>query len=64
LSTLSHAELVARLVELVREERRLTVAVLAHLGEVEARDIHLRAACSSLYVTARASWGCRRIRRS
>ena len=50
LSTVSDAELVARLVELVREERRLTVAVLAHLGEVEARDIHLRAACSSLYV--------------
>jgi hypothetical protein len=48
-STMSDDELVAKLVELVREERRLTVAVLTHLGEVEARDIHLRAACSSMY---------------
>jgi len=47
---MTDAELVAKLVELVRAERRLTVAVLLHLGEVEARDIHLRAACPSLYV--------------
>jgi len=46
---MSDVELVSRLQYLLREERRLTVAVLAHLGEVEARDIHLRAACSSMY---------------
>src|SRR5678816_54041 len=50
LSTLSDAELVARLETLVKEERRLTAALLLHLAEVEARDIHLRAACSSIYV--------------
>jgi len=50
LSTLSDGELVARLETLVKEERRLTAALLLHLAEVEARDIHLRAACSSLYV--------------
>ena len=40
-----------RLVELLREERRLTVAVLAHLGEVEARRLYLPAACSSMHVS-------------
>jgi len=47
---MSDAELVGRLTELVREERHLTVAVLLHLAEVEARELHLRAACSSIFV--------------
>jgi hypothetical protein len=47
---MSDAELVGRLVELLREERRLTAAVLAHLGEVEARRLYLPAACSSMFV--------------
>ena len=50
LSGMSDAELVARLEALVREERRLTAAVLLHLAEVEARELHLAAACPSLYV--------------
>src|SRR6185503_2987491 len=50
LSNMSDAELVARLVELVREERRLTAAVLLHLAEVEARELHVRKACSSMFV--------------
>ena len=40
-----------RLEELVGEERRLTAAVLAHLGEVEARRLYLPAACSSMHVS-------------
>jgi hypothetical protein len=50
LSSMSDAELVARLAVLVREKRRLTVAVLLHLAEVEARGLHRRAACPSMYV--------------
>jgi len=47
---MSDRELVERLVELLREERRLTAAVLAHLGEVDARRLYLPAACSSMFV--------------
>jgi hypothetical protein len=50
LETMSDREVVARLEELLREERRLTAAVLAHLGEVEARRLFLPAACSSMHV--------------
>ncbi len=50
LSTMSDAELIARLAELLREERRVTAAVLVHLAEVEARGLHLAAACPSMFV--------------
>ncbi len=50
LSTLSDADVIARLMALLRKERRLTAAVLAHLGEVEARRLYLPAACSSMHV--------------
>jgi hypothetical protein len=50
LEMMSDREVVERLEELVREERRLTAAVLAHLGEVEARRLYLPAACSSMHV--------------
>jgi hypothetical protein len=50
LETMSDREVVARLEELLRAERRLTAAVLAHLGEVEARRLFLPAACSSMHV--------------
>ena len=50
LSVMSDREVVERLKELLREERRVTAAVLAHLGEVEARRLYLPAACSSIYV--------------
>jgi hypothetical protein len=49
-STMSDGELVARLRDLLGEERRVTAAVLAHLGEVEARELFLPAACSSMHV--------------
>src|SRR5688572_17976952 len=49
LSAMSDRELVERLGELLREERRLTAAVLAHLAEVEARELYLPAACSSMF---------------
>jgi len=49
LSTMSDAELIARLAALVREARRLTAAVLLHIAEVEARGLHLAAACPSMY---------------
>ena len=47
---MSDREVVERLEELLREERRLTAAVLVHLGEVEARRLYLPAACSSMFV--------------
>ena len=48
--TMSDREVVERLAELLRQERRLTAAVLAHLGEVEARQLYLPAACPSMFV--------------
>ena len=50
LEAMSDREVVERLEELLREERRLTAAVLVHLGEVEARRLYLPAACSSMFV--------------
>jgi hypothetical protein len=50
LVAMSDREVVERLVELLREERRLTAAVLVHLGEVELRRLYLPAACSSMHV--------------
>ena len=50
LEAMSDREVVERLRELLREERRLTAVVLAHLGEVEARRLYLPAACSSMHV--------------
>jgi hypothetical protein len=50
LTNMSDAELVSRLEALVRDTRRLTVAVLLHIGEVEARGLHHRAACPSMYI--------------
>jgi hypothetical protein len=50
LSTMSDRVLVDRLVELLRQERQLTAAVLVHLAEVEARQLYRPAACSSMHV--------------
>ena len=50
LEAMSDRDVVARLAQLLREERRLTAAVLLHLGEVEARRLYLPAACSSMHV--------------
>jgi hypothetical protein len=49
LSTMSDRELVERLNDLLRGERRLTAAVLVQLGEVEARKLYRPAACSSMH---------------
>jgi hypothetical protein len=49
LTNVSDADLVVRLAALVREKRRLTVAVLLHLAEVDARGLHRQAACPSLH---------------
>jgi hypothetical protein len=47
---LSDVELVAGLKELVVRERALSAAMLEHLGEVDARQLYLPAACSSMHV--------------
>src|SRR6188474_2985692 len=49
LDGLADAVVVAQLKELVARERRTGVEVLAHLGEVEARQLFLPAACSSMH---------------
>src|SRR5688572_14028351 len=50
LSTASDVELVAGLKALVVQERRLSAAMLEHLGEVDARKLYLPAACASMHV--------------
>ena len=50
LSTVSDVELVAGLKALVVQERRLSAAMLEHLGEVDARKLYLPAACPSMHV--------------
>jgi hypothetical protein len=50
LAMVSDVEVVARLKELVGDEQRLCAAMLMHLGEVEARELYLPAACSSMHV--------------
>src|SRR5688572_24299985 len=50
LGEMGSAELVASLRELVRRGNALTAEVLAHLAEVEARELHLSAGCSSMFV--------------
>jgi hypothetical protein len=47
---LSDDELVARLKSLAAQERRATALVVAHLAEIDARDLHLRAGCPKLIV--------------
>ncbi len=46
---MSDVELIERLAVLVLEEQRVTAAVLLHVAEVEARGLHLGAACPSMY---------------
>jgi hypothetical protein len=50
---LSDDELVARLKSLAARERRATALVVAHLAEIDARDLHLRAGCPTLFVYCR-----------
>lgn len=49
LCALTDEQLVASLRDLLAQDHRLTAAVVAHLAEVEARQLHLAAACSSMF---------------
>src|SRR5829696_9788850 len=49
LDQVSDETLIADLAALVASERQTTAALLAHLGEVEARRLYLPAACSSMH---------------
>jgi hypothetical protein len=53
LTRLSDAELVARLKSLVARERDATAHLVAHLAEMDTRDVHLRAGYESLYAYCR-----------
>ena len=57
LRRLSDADLVARVKSLVARERRATALLVAHLGELDTRDIHLRAGYSSLFAYCRDALG-------
>jgi hypothetical protein len=49
LRRLSDAELVAGVKDLVAREREGLVLVVAHLAELDTRDVHLRAGHGSLF---------------
>jgi len=53
LTRLSDAELVARVKSLVARERDATAHLVAHLAELDTRDVHLREGYRSLYVYCR-----------
>jgi len=57
LTRLSDAELVARLKSLVARERDATAYLVAHLAEMDTRDVHLREGYESLYVYCRDALG-------
>jgi hypothetical protein len=54
---LADAELVAHVRSLIRGERAATAEVIAHLAEMDTRDIHLREGYPSLYVYCRDALG-------
>jgi hypothetical protein len=53
LRQLSDRELLARVVELSTREREATVQLVAHLAELDTRDVHLRAGHGSLFAYCR-----------
>jgi len=53
LSRLSDAQLVAQVKSLVARERDATAQIVAHLAELDARDVHLREGHTSLFVYCR-----------
>jgi hypothetical protein len=57
LTCLSDAELVARVKSLVARERDATAHLVAHLAELDTRDVHLREGYESLYVYCRDALG-------
>jgi hypothetical protein len=57
LTRLSDTELVARVKSLVARERDATAHLVAHLAEMDTRDVHLREGYESLYVYCRDALG-------
>jgi hypothetical protein len=57
LTRLSDAELVAQVKSLVARERNATAHLVAHLAELDTRDVHLREGYESLYVYCRDALG-------
>jgi hypothetical protein len=57
LTRLSDAELVARLKGLAARERDTTAEIVAHLAELDTRDVYLREGYGSLYVYCRDALG-------
>jgi len=57
LTRLSDAELVARMKSLVARERDTTAQLIAHLAELDTRDVHLREGYDSLYAYCRDALG-------
>jgi hypothetical protein len=57
LTRLSDAELVASVKSLVARERDATAHLVAHLAELDTRDVHLREGYPSLYVYCRDALG-------
>jgi len=57
LTRLSDAELVTRLKSLLARERYATAHLVAHLAELDTRDLHLREGYNSLYVYCRDALG-------
>ena len=57
LTRLSDAELVSRVKSLIARERDATAHLVAHLAEMDTRDLHLREGYESLYVYCRDALG-------
>jgi hypothetical protein len=57
LARLADADLVAQARSLIRGERGVTAEVIAHLSELDTRDVHLREGYTSLYVYCRDALG-------
>jgi hypothetical protein len=57
LTRLSDAELVTRLKSFVARERGATAQIVAHLAELDTRDLHLREGYASLFVYCRDAIG-------
>ena len=54
---LSDADLVTRLKSLVARERQATAEIVAHIAELDTRDVHLREGYPSLFVYCRDALG-------
>lgn len=56
---LAEAELVNRMKGLIALERGTSAELIAHIAELDTRDLHLREGYSSLFVYAAMRWGSR-----